>query len=312
MTSESPASADDIAETAAQWFARMDSGEGSHADFEAWRDADPQHAVAFAKVYASMRQLEKLRGLTAPIEPLPRPTRRGFLTTGRAAAAVIGAIAIGALAINFGNSRVQAETAVGERKIVPFPDGGQVELNTNTKAAWKLDKGRRDLWLERGEVAIKVAVGAQPLRLRAGKNVAELGPGEYVARLRDQSLDLISLSGAATVEAAMGKVVQVGAHQGLLLTPETDRVRPVSPDDVNFLTGWRNDELVLNGQVLSEVVEELNRYGDKKIIIANPELGAIPVGGRFTNRDPAKLLAGLEASFGIHVTQEGHSIILSR
>lgn len=311
MTSEA-STIDELAEIAAQWFARMDSGKGDHAEFEAWRAADPRHAAAFARVYASMRQLEKLRGLTAPVEPLPTPTRRSILTSGRIAAGVVAMVALGALAVNFGNGRVRAETVVGERKSVTFADGSQVELNTDTEAEWRVTDKQRDLWLKRGEVALKIAPNPRPLRLQAGRHSADLAPGEYIARLRDTSLDLISLSGTATIAGEDITPLTIAPAQAAILTQGSGRVRPVSSNDMDFLTGWRNDELILNGQVLSEVVEEYNRYLDKKIIIANPELGAIPLGGRFANHDPSKLLAGLEASFGIHVAHESHSTILSR
>ncbi|ESQ78674.1 FecR domain-containing protein [Asticcacaulis sp. YBE204] len=312
MTSEATTTIDELSEIAAQWFARMDSGEGNHAEFEAWRAADPRHAAAFARVYASMRQMEKLRGLTAPVEPLPKPTRRSFLTTGRLAAGVIAAVAVGAIGYNFGGGRVRAETAVGERKSVRFSDGSQLELNTNTKAAWHVEGNHRELWLERGEVAVRVATNSAPLHLQAGKHTAELAPGEYIARLRDTSLDLISLSGTATVGSGQSNPMTVAPNQAAILTQGAGRVRSVSSNDLHFLTGWRSDELVLSGQVLSEVIEEYNRYLDKKIIIADPDIGAIPIGGRFANHDPSKLLAGLESSFDIHVAHESNSIILSR
>lgn len=311
MTSEA-STIDDLSEIAAQWFARMDSGEGDYTEFEAWRAADPRNAAAFARVYASMRQLEKLRGLTTASEPLPQPTRRSVLTSGRIAAGVIAMVALGAVAVNFGNGRVRAATLVGERKAVKFPDGSQVELNTDTQAEWRLTNGHRELWLKRGEVALKIAPNTRPLRLQAGRHSAVLASGEYIARLRDTSLDLISLSGTATIAGEGITPLKITPAQAAILTQGLGRVRPVSSNDMDFLTGWRNDELVLNGQVLSEVVEEYNRYLDKKIIIANPELGAISLGGRFANHDPSKLLAGLEASFGIHVAHESHSIILSR
>lgn len=317
MTSESSTSVDDIMETASQWFARMDSGEGDQAAFEAWRTADPRHAAAFARIYASMRQMERLRGLADP-EPVrvqvsaPSATRRRLLQLGGAAAGVTVASLAGMALFILTSGRVEAATRVGERKTVVFPNGGEIELNTDSRAAWKIKGDERTLWLKRGEVAVKVPVSGRGLELKAGPHAASLGPGEYIARLRDNSLDIISLAGTATVSQDGAPPLRVNAHQAAILIKGQERVRPVSTNDLDFLTGWRTDELVLNGQVLSEVVEEYNRYLDRKIIIANPEIGAIQLGGRFTNRDPARLLAGLEVSFGIHVTQQDNTIILSR
>ena len=317
MTSESSTSVDDIMETAAQWFARMDSGEGDHAAFDAWRTADPRHAAAFARIYASMRQMEKLRALTAPepevvVSSPGHPSRRLILKMGGVAAAVAVTSLVGLAVLSLTNGRAEAATRVGERKAIVFPDGGELELNTDSRAAWKFKGKDRALWLKRGEVAVRLPLGSGTVDLRAGPHSARLGPGEYIARLRDDSLDVITLAGTAVVQSAGATPVNVSARQAAIITKDHERIRPVSASDLAFLTGWRTDELVLNGQVLSEVVEEYNRYLDRKIIIANPEIGAIQLGGRLTNRDPARLLAGLEVSFGIHVTQQDNTIILSR
>jgi transmembrane sensor len=48
-----------LIDQAALWYARLDSGEASLSEFEAWRDADPRHAVAFARVIASVAILDK-------------------------------------------------------------------------------------------------------------------------------------------------------------------------------------------------------------------------------------------------------------
>lgn len=313
MSAEPKSPHDDIQEVAAAWYARLDSGSADRVAFEAWRDADPRHASAFAQVHAAMRQMEKLRGLTAPPPPLQQPTRRSFLTSGKIAAGLVAIVGIaGITAIGAGAGRARAETVVGERKTVALPYGDRLELNTDSKAEWRSSRETRELWLKRGEVAVKVTQGSKPFTLRAGKHVVQLGTGEYIARLRATSLDLISLAGTARIDDGGKTLVEVRPQQAAILTGTQDRVRPVSSDDIHFLTGWRQDELVLNGQVLSEVVEEYNRYLDRKIIIADPEIGGLQLGGRFTNRDPSKLLAGLEASFGIHVTQESHSVILSK
>jgi len=50
-----------IDDLAALWYARLDCGTADLGAFEAWRDADPQHAVAFVRVAAAASLLDQVR-----------------------------------------------------------------------------------------------------------------------------------------------------------------------------------------------------------------------------------------------------------
>jgi transmembrane sensor len=45
-----------IRDQASLWLARLDSGSADVEAFERWRDADPAHAAAFAKISAALVQ----------------------------------------------------------------------------------------------------------------------------------------------------------------------------------------------------------------------------------------------------------------
>ena len=49
----------------------------------------------------------------------------------------------------------------------------------------------------------------------------------------------------------------------------------------------------------AEAVAQMNRYSDRQIVIADPALSRIRLGGRFTTTNPNDLLTALHASFGI-------------
>ena len=52
-----------LIDEAADWYARLDSGVADLAKFEAWRDGDPQRAVAFARIVAAVTALDGVREL---------------------------------------------------------------------------------------------------------------------------------------------------------------------------------------------------------------------------------------------------------
>lgn len=290
----------DLIDEAAEWLAALDSGSANVSAFEAWRAADPRHAVAFAEVAGSWRDLDALRVSQSDLPPPPLPAvaaegprpRRHFLK------ATAGAVAIAAMGGGFAYrayARGKAETAVGERKTVVVTNGITVDLNTDSCIYWR-DATPAALWLERGEVAIRLDAG-RALDLRPPSGQFRLAPGTYNARLRGAACELAVVAGsiadARGVKAAAGEVAL--ATQGIL-------ERRAEDADLARITAWQNDTLVLNGESLDYALAEINRYQPNKIMIGDPALARLRLGGTFTTRDPAEFLRALRSSFGVRAT----------
>jgi len=98
-----------------------------------------------------------------------------------------------------------------------------------------------------------------------------------------------------------------------MAAPSGLRARALSAADIQFVSAWQNGEVFFNGETLSAVVEEYNRYLTKKITIGDPGLQGIRLGGRFSNRGPAPFLSSLHDGFGINaIRAEDGSIVLTR
>lgn len=313
MNANDNSSRETINEEAALWHARLDSGTADERAFEAWRNADPRHGVAFARINATADVLDTLRGLKLADEPkttpTPVPNRRQFIVWGAGCLALAGGVSLWAVT----NSRAQASTGVGDQKSITLPDGSQLTLNTDSKASWKFDDKERRIWLDRGEIGVVVASDKRPCLIHAGTGVVKLTEGDLNARLREKTLDVTVLKGACTLSKGGQIGQQVGAGEAALAGPMNVHVRPVTASDIQFTSGWRQGELVLDGQTLGVVIDEYNRYLNDKIVIADPSLTSVRLGGRFKTRDPKDFLTALQSSFGIHVSQgDGGSVLLSR
>ena len=120
---------DEILETAASWHARLDLGTADQAAFEAWREADPRHAAAFARMEgtdgAVKREKEQIPGEVDEFEiDTPRVDRRQWLSGVLigAGAAVLGGGGLFALV----NRHAHAETKVGERQSLSLSNGARL------------------------------------------------------------------------------------------------------------------------------------------------------------------------------------------
>ncbi|SFI54583.1 DUF4880 domain-containing protein [Caulobacter sp. UNC279MFTsu5.1] len=293
---------------AAQWLARADLGTLDEAAFERWRAEDPRHALAFIRVSEAARRVTT-DGAEAPAVKRARkldPTRRGAIAAGLAVFSLGG----GALIAGKVNARDRASTPVGGMRHVNLADAGGLTLNTDSAASWKADHQGLRLWLERGEIALDITAGARPVHLKGGVVGALLGPGRYNARLREGLLDLVVLKGEASAEGS--NAAPVHGPAALALTPERPLARPLSEQDIAATLAWRSGEILFVDEPLSSAIEEYNRHLTRKIVLADPQLSGLRVGGRFVADDPSAFLRALETTMNVRVTPSQQAMLLSR
>lgn len=303
-------------EQAAQWHARLDAGTADEQAFETWRAADPRHAAAFARIAAASDLFGDMEPVDLSRDPdlaRPRLPRRRVLQYAAAGAA----LAIGGGVWTLVRSPAHASTVIGERKSLDLPDGVRLDLNTDTKVSWKFSASGRRIWLEKGEVGLLVPEGTACLLYAAGQ-VVTVERGNLNARLRDAALDLSVFDGRCqiipgqTVGSFPAPAI-ITAGESALVADSTPRVRKNTEAEIEFTSGWRQDQLIFDGQTLAVAVDEYNRYLTNKITIVDSGLSGLRLGGRFKSRDPEDFLQSLRTSFGIHVaTDDRGAVLLSR
>ncbi|MGN6210511.1 FecR family protein [Asticcacaulis sp.] len=309
MTSEGKPSWDELEEQASLWLARLDSGTASREEFEAWRSADTRHAVAFAQAAHVLQQLDRVKPAYKLREKdVKTSSRRHLLLAlgGLGAAVSVG----GGAYLAMGGGRSHASTQIGQRQTLALPAGVSASLNTDSRMQWAGAKDRVDVWLRRGELLL--ASGVAPVRLFAADSVVTLVRGKINARLRGGLLDLTVLSGDCTVNrdnAGSEKKATISANQAVLASADQQVVRSLDQSDIRFVSAWPKDELVFEGQTLGTAVAEYNRYLNQKIVITDPSLSDLRIGGRFTTRDAKPFLDALHAGFGINAVTDGAGTI---
>lgn len=310
---------DDILEAAAAWHTRLDLGTADQKAFERWRNADPRHAAAFARMVGTGATFGLAEGhIDTEADDFEVPVRvvdrRRWL-----AGALVGVAAViigGGSFVALANRRVHAETTVGGRANVALPDGGHIDLNTDSRIAWRYDNASREIWLERGEVSLNLPAGDRPWRLHAQGRVIMGLAGKLNARLRGQAVEVTVIEGPGIVILAehiggRGKLA-LAAGQSALAGKDGGTVRALSDETMQTVTAWQSDEMVFTGQPLSMVVDEFNRYLSRKIVIKDPSIAGVRLGGRFNVHNASGFLRGLNESFGIRATDDGQVINLTR
>jgi transmembrane sensor len=297
-----------LIDQAAAWLAALDSGTADPQAFAAWRDADPRHAVAFAQVAATWESLGNARAIApvgvdiAPPRPAPAVSRRHLLQAAASVAVVAGIGGVGSRVW----ARSSAETAVGERRTILCEDGTRLDLNTDSAVAWRI-RGTRQLWLERGEIALDVASAPGALTVHVGDTALALAPGRYNLRARDEAVDVLVL-GAGRAVAAAGISASMG--QRLAVVRGAATALSASEAERDRAAGWRRGEVVFAGEPLGIAIGDYNRYLTRKLVVGDPRLASIRLGGRFTSNDPGDFLRALRASFDIEAIPRGDVTML--
>ncbi|UTW51096.1 FecR family protein [bacterium SCSIO 12827] len=311
-------------EQAAAWFARIDRGDLSDREqqaFDGWLAADPGHQRAFERISRTWDALGDLAGTVETTSLAGKPATDGYRTGRRWA---LGAVAAGlVLALGLGTDlpqridtglRADAVTAVGETRTVSLPDGSTAQLNTASAIAVDFgpdDTGPRRVRLLRGEAAFDVVKNPdRPFTVAAGGGISRvlgtvfsvrvLGDGASVTLLEGRVAVAATDGGAETI-LALNQRVSYGAAGGL------GAVETVDPQSA---AAWRRDKLVFRDRALGAVIDELNRYHAGLIRLTGAGLRQRRVNGVFDTRDPVAVVGALETALGLRSTRLTDYLIL--
>ena len=321
---------------ASEWLVLLQSSDATANDrrrFEEWLGESPGNRTAFAELEDTWGRLTAMGGRARTrgnVEPDPdvvlkhldridRARRRPRAAWAAAAAVVVAAV-LGALLILPGESQTPYRTDVGERRTVSLPDGSTVDLNTDTELQVDYRYDRRRVVLSRGEAFFEVTRDqSRPFAVAAGHGVVRAVGTGFTVRLR--SPDVV----AVTVTEGVVEVTQPAIdHPGVSQPAETPaapvatlrqgqraeydrqatRIETVAPDDLERAQAWRRGLLIFEDASLAEVIDEVNRYTETRLVLADAELGQLRLGGTFRAGRVEALLEVLEQGFGIRVSRD--------
>jgi len=292
------------------WFARLqrpDAAAEERRAFDAWIDADPARAVAYARVEATWDRAGRLAAAPIAASPAKPPALPPMLTR-RAAAAALLALGAGGAALWYARRSPVYETAVGERRTLVLQDGSRVELNTASRLQVVFRREVREVRLLAGEALFDVAKDAsRPFVVRAGGTAVRAIGTVFNVRLRGPAVEVTVTEGVVAVGRPDAPITAAGARvaagRAAVVRKGAVQVAAVEAEDIARRTAWRQGMIELRGETLEEAVAEFNRYRTSRLVIADPRLAAIRVGGAIETGESEKFLAALRSGFGVSTRQ---------
>lgn len=255
-----------------------------------------------------------------------RGSRLGKLRYGIAASILFFAIGAGVYFI--GNDDPFYRTPIGGLATIPMQDGSKITLNTDTAMTVQITEQERRVNLVQGEAFFDVAKDPnKPFVVYANdRRVIAVGT-KFSVRVAPTGVKVVVTEGLVRLEegasllkpfhrSAADKSATGGAP---LLAPGAVAdvknrqvvIRQQSPEDVEQALSWRTGYVVLRKATLTEAVAEFNRYNHRQLVIDDPALSDIKVGGNFRTDNLDGFVRLLEQGFNVEADERGERIVLT-
>lgn len=198
-------------------------------------------------------------------------------------------------------------TGRGQVVSITLPDaegngnGSGLHLDTATRAIVRLYRDRREVDLTEGQVQFLVTADAQrPFHVRAGAvHITVLGTrfsvrhtdtgldaGRTVVSVEEGHVRVQRLEGSKPGETP-GSAIAHAAPLDLIAGQQTvadaqGQFGPVASLPPSAMSAWRDGRLSFNQTPLSEAIAEFDRYGRTGLVVTDPAIAALPVGGSYS------------------------------
>lgn len=301
---------------AATWAVRRHGGLDAQgqAALQAWLAADPRHAPALDAMAATLHGVRNMPAHDATRLRAARPrreaARKGFWQ-GRvrplvphAAAALVAVAVVGGgwfgwwLQPTFEQAYASQR---GQQLVATLPDdaaaGSTVQLDTATRLTARLFRDRREVALADGQAMFAVHPDpGRPFHVLAGglritvlgtrfsvRHTADgVGAGRTVVAVEEGRVRVERQAGGgqqapATVELTAGQMLEGAAAQDAGIGTVTS-VAPAS------VAQWRSGRVSFDRTPLAQALAEFERYGPTGLVVRDPAVAALPVGGSYSLR----------------------------
>lgn len=318
-----------VRETAARWAVRRDRGlsAAESIEFELWLAGDERHAAAMRRAAGAWSLLDRMPESVAAPVLASAVRRRAYWRR----LAVVGSLAAAAaLAVIGFYSRPVAEPAVTAAVTAPraltLADGTVVQLNTGGEVIERFTATERRVHLVRGEAHFAVTKNpARPFIVHAGAlRVCAVGTAFNVNLLAsrievlvtegrvqlgtDESVSPSPARPLSLIEAGHLAVVPVGPAAG---SPAIT-VTAVDAAEISSELAWQAPLLRLGGATLAELVLEFQRRSGQRVVLADPALAQLRIGGRFRADDAAGFASLMATTLDLEVENAADGTLVLR
>jgi transmembrane sensor len=300
-----------IVQRAAEWTARLWSGDASEADqaaCAAWRNVHAAHEEAWQRLQGFG---QRLRSVPAEVAlPALRKPLRVQLERRRAMQLLGLCITVGGVghALRSTDAWTLAtsdhRTATGEVRSMTLPDGTLLTLSSATAIDLRYTGQERLIVLRAGEVLVNSAPDQtspyRPLLVRSSQGTVQALGTRFTVRQDEHASRVEVFEGAVEIRPMHnGKAtLRLHAGQGTRFTAEGVR-EPAAVQE--SAASWTRGVLVADAMRLDDFTAELSRYRPG-VLRCDPAVAALRVTGVFSLQDTDRALHNLTLGLPVALT----------
>ena len=304
---------DSAMDQALDWLITLEcASEEQKVAFDAWLNADPSHAQAFAEASAIWNGHSVLAAAhTLHTQQTPSRLKRISRHWKHVAAAAVLVLTVG----TYSNMpmRLQAYhlTVIGERQRLQLEDGSKVLLNTNSAFSSKVVNAQANARLYQGEAFFEIPANLEfPLQLDAGP---------VRVSVRDTAFAVSYLNGEAQVRLQRGDVELRVASVGTQMRLSAGNSVSIGPNGFSKTAklnpqidlAWVQGRLVFENCPMGKVLDEIRRYYPGWIINNNEKLAQVAVTGNYRLDQPLNIIRSLASITSSSVSEFPALVILN-
>ena len=198
---------------------------------------------------------------------------------------------------------------MGERSTVTLTDDSTITLDTDSlvQVDFTENSDTRRLELIRGQAHFEVEKDFRPFEVYAGdRRIVALGTAFDVRLDEEQGVLITLVEGRIEVDKIVNDVpgivksfvnqapthTELAAGEQLIAKPDSQP--RVLNADMERVVGWREGRLVFRDDALHDVVQEINRYSTRKLVLNDDaRLDNISVGGVFASGSTSSFIEAM-------------------
>jgi ferric-dicitrate binding protein FerR (iron transport regulator) len=214
----------------------------------------------------------------------------------------------------FYQRQLSVVTATHEKKEIRLSDGSRIWLNENSMLQYpeKFTGNLREVQLQ-GEAFFEIARDEnQPFLVNTGNSVTKvLGTSFNIRQSADKTIEIDVVTGKVLFynqQAEAKSIILQAGEEGLLATSALAPQKGVNKD-TNFLS-WHTGLLVFKNVALQEVIPQIEKYYQIRLILENKSLNQCFLTSSFDKRTLEEVLQTLQTIYGLRYQITGNTIYL--
>lgn len=302
-----------IEREAVAWFTRM-NGRPSREDqrnFDSWLQTSPDHQDIYDEVRSLWSDLGSSPHLSddsgdlnlqGPLERIRRYRNERRMTKA-------GGIVVGCLLAILGScwfwlerpnflQDMQADfvSPRGERREITLDDGSRVLMDADSALDVALASTERRVRLLRGTAFFEVTHLGTPFVVEAQNGEARVLGTEFDVSMKEDRRVTVTLARGRVAVGVVNQPAEATLKPGETIDYGETGLGPVREAVIEDEMAWHQGRFIFNNARLADVLAQIERYRDGRIVVLRSALGELRVSGNIALDDTDKALAAVQSS----------------